>query len=90
MTPYIIICKRKAVQENGCIHTMVSNHALKTSLDACKRWINLMSEVHNFTDLQQIYESKDGRLVSYRAQLSTEGEREWVEFDVWKEEDINL
>ncbi len=70
---------------------MVFNHTIKTNLQDCIRWINLMNDVHGFTGCEKTYESEDGKLISYNAKFTTqEGERGWVEYEIWKEQDITM
>lgn len=85
MTPYIIIATANTYMGNG-IHTMVSNHTIKTSMESCGEWVNLIADMHNCTNLAKKYESEDGRLTIYVAK-SHEG---WMEFEIWRESDIEL
>lgn len=90
MTPYIIISTRNTYVKNG-IHTMVFSHALKTNLEDCFHWIDTINEAQGFFDLKETYMNEDKSFIVYTAQFATkEGERGWIEYEIWKEEDIDL
>lgn len=90
MTPYIIISTKNTFSKNG-IHTMVSNHALKTNLQDCLHWIDTMNKAHGLVGNRETFKNEDESYIVYEAQFTNEdGEHGWVEYEIWKENDINL
>ena len=84
MTLYNIIATRHTHTERG-IHTMVSHHSIKKTIDSAIRWIKLMVETYSYETPTKTYESEG--FVCYTAKFTTpSGLNGWVEFEIWKEE----
>ena len=84
MTLYNIIVTRHTHTERG-IHTMVSHHSIKKTIDSAIRWIKLMVETYSYETPTKTYEGE--RFVCYTAKFITpSGLNGWVEFEIWKEE----
>ena len=84
MTLYNIIATRHTHTERG-IHTMVSHHSIKKTIDSANRWIKLIVETYSYETPTKVTEND--RLVTYVAKFTTpSGLKGWVEFEIWKEE----
>lgn len=83
MTPYIIIATmNKHVGDK--LDTIVMGHALKTNLEDARHWVDIFAEICKCETLKYGYE--DARLISATGMIK-DG---WVDFDIWKEDDIEL
>ena len=84
MTLYNIIATSHFHTERG-IHSMVSHHSIKKTIDSAIRWIKLMVETYSYETPTKTFEND--RYVCYTAKFTTpSGFIGWVEFEIWKEE----